>query len=132
MNDQELNALTERIIGCAFNVSNTLGVGFLEKVYENALVHELRESGLIAEPQKPINIYYDGVLVGDYFADILVNDTVIIELKAVKDHDDAFTAQCLNYLKATGKPICMLLNIGKPRLDINRFRGKQMATNEHR
>jgi len=132
MNDQELNALTERIIGCAFNVSNTLGVGFLEKVYENALVHELRESGLIAEPQKPINIYYDGVLVGDYFADILVNDTVIIELKAVKDHDDAFTAQCLNYLKATGKPICLLLNFGKPRLDINRFRGKQMATNEHR
>lgn len=130
MNDQELNALTERIIGCAFEVSNTLGIGFLEKVYENALVRELRKNGLVADPQKPINVLYDGVLVGEYFADILVNDTVIMELKAVKDHDDAFTAQCLNYLKATGRPICLLLNFGKPRLDIKRYRGKPIATDE--
>ena len=123
LSEQGLNALTERVIGCAFKVSSALGIGFLEKVYENALVHELRKSGLIAEPQRPIAVFYDGVLVGEYFADILVNDTVIIELKAVKDHDDAFAAQCLNYLKATGRPICLLLNYGKPRLDIRRYRG---------
>lgn len=123
MNESELNALTERIIGCAFKVANTLGVGFLEKVYENALVHELRKNGLVAEPQKPISVIYDGVVVGEYFADILVNDTVILELKSVKALDEAFTAQCLNYLKATGKPICLLLNFGKPRLEIKRYRG---------
>jgi GxxExxY protein len=124
MTEQELNGLTERIIGCAFKVSNTLGCGFLEKVYENALVHELRKSGLNVEAQHPINVLYDGVVVGEFFADILVVDMVILELKATKDHDDVFTAQCLNYLKATGKPICLLLNFGKPRLDIKRYRGQ--------
>ena len=123
MNEQELNALTERIIGCAFKASNTLGVGFLEKVYENVLVHELRKNGLFAEPQKQIDVVYDGVVVGEFFADVLVNDAVILELKATKDHNELFTAQCLNYLKATGKPVCLLLNFGKPRLDIKRYRG---------
>jgi GxxExxY protein len=118
-----LNVLTERIIGCAFKVSNTLGCGFLEKVYENALVHELRKNGLKADPQHPANVYYDGVLVGEFFADVLVEDTVILELKATTDHHEIFTAQCLNYLKATGKPICLLLNFGKPRLEIKRLRG---------
>jgi GxxExxY protein len=70
-------------------------------------------------------VFYDGVLVGEYFADILVNDSVIIELKAVKDHDDVFTARCVNYLKATGRTICLLLNFGKPRLDIKRYRGPE-------
>ena len=92
MNEEQLNQLTEKIIGCAFKVSNRLGIGFLEKVYENALVHELRKNGLVAEPQRPIKVYYDGVIVGEYFADILVNDTVIIELKATRNHDNAFTA----------------------------------------
>jgi GxxExxY protein len=123
MNEQELNALTEGIIGCAFKASNTLGVGFLEKVYENALVHELRKNGLVVEPQKQIDVVYDGVVIGEFFADILVNDTVILELKATKDHNHLFTAQCLNYLKATGKPVCLLLNFGKPRLDVKRYRG---------
>jgi len=124
MSDEEMNALTERIIGCAFRVSNGLGCGFLEKVYENALVHELRKNGLTAEAQRPINVYYDGVLVGEYFADVLVENTVVLELKAAADHHDVFTAQCLNYLKATGKPLCLLLNFGKPRLEIKRYRGK--------
>jgi GxxExxY protein len=125
MTDEQLNALTEKIIGCAFKVSNTLGCGFLEKVYENALVHELRKNGFKADPQHPINVYYDGVLVGEFFADILVNDMVILELKAVADHHEVFTAQCLNYLKATGKPICLLLNFAKPKLEIKRYRGQQ-------
>jgi len=124
MSEEELNVMTERIIGCAFKVANTLGAGFLEKVYENALVHELRKNGIKAAPQQPINVYYDGVLVGDYFADILVEDSVLLELKATADHHNVFTAQCLNYLKATGKTICLLLNFGKPRIEIKRYRGQ--------
>ena len=122
MTEEQLNGLTERIIGCAFKVANTLGCGFLEKVYENALVHELRKNGLKALPQEPTHIHYDGVMVGEYFTDILVEDIVILELKATTDHHEVFTAQCLNYLKATGKPICLLLNFGKPRLDFKRYR----------
>jgi GxxExxY protein len=83
----------------------------------------LHKSGLSVEAQHPINVLYDGVVVGEFFADILVVDRVIVELKATKEHDEIFTAQCLNYLKATGKPICLLLNFGKPRLDIKRYRG---------
>ncbi len=133
MTEEELNGLTERIIGCAFKVSNALGCGFLEKVYENALVYELRRNGLRAEQQHPISVYYEGVVVGEYFADILVEDTVILELKAVAEHHDVFTAQCLNYLKATGKPLCLLLNFGKPRVEVKRYRNKpQINTDEHR
>lgn len=123
MSDADLNELTERIIGCAFRVSNGLGCGFLEKVYQNALVHELRKAGLHAQPQQPVNVYYDGVLVGEFVADIVVAETVILELKATSEHHDIFTAQCLNYLKATRKPICLLLNFGQPRVDIKRYRG---------
>ncbi len=129
VSEQELNALTERITGCAFKVANALGCGYLEKVYENALVHELRKNGLIAYAQHPINVIYDGVVIGEYYADILVADIIILELKAAKDHDDVFTAQCLNYLKATGRPICLLLNFGRPRLDIKRYRRSQPDLN---
>jgi GxxExxY protein len=122
MSEEELHALTERIIGCAFRISNTLGCGFLEKVYENALVIELRKNGLKAEPQQPVEVFYDGQVVGEFFTDILVGDTVILELKATTEHHEAFTAQCLNYLKATGKPLCLLLNFGKPRVDVKRYR----------
>ena len=68
-------------------------------------------------------MYYDGIVVGEFFTDNLVADTILLELKATADHQDAFTAQCLNYLKATGKPICLLLYCGKPRLEIKRYRG---------
>jgi GxxExxY protein len=122
MKEEELNAMTERIIGCAYKVSNTLGCGFLEKVYENALVHELRKSGLNAHAQHPVKVYYDDVPVGEFFADILVEDIVILELKATKEIEDVFIAQCLNYLKATGRPICLLLNFGKPRVEVKRYR----------
>lgn len=122
MNDDELNALTEKIIGCAFRVSNTLGSGFLEKVYENALAIELRKTGLSVAQQAPIKVLYDSEFVGEYFADLLVADMVIVELKAVKEINDVFAAQCLNYLKATGLPICLLLNFGRPRVEVKRFR----------
>ncbi len=114
--------MTEKIIGCAFKVSNTLGCGFLEKVYENALVYELRKNGLQAAAQHPINVFYDGVVVDEYFIDILVVDTVIIELKAVIDHHNIFNAQCLNYLKAPCKPLGLLLNFGKPKVEIKQYR----------
>jgi len=89
--------LTEIIIGCAMKVSNTLGVGFLEKVYENELAVELRKTALVAEQQKQILVKYDGVIVGDYCADILVNGRVILELKAAKLIDEIHKAQLLNY-----------------------------------
>jgi len=98
----DLNRITERIIGGAFAVGNTLGSGFLEKVYENALVHELRKCGLSVQPQYPIQVMYDGIVVGDFVADLWVEGRVLVEVKAVRKFNDAHLAQCLNYLKATG------------------------------
>lgn len=117
----ELNDITQRIIGCAYNVSNGLGIGFLEKVYENALSHELRKAGLGVEQQKEIAVYYDGMIVGNYIADILVNDVVLVELKAIKALDDIHFSQCLNYLAATNKRICLLLNFGTQKIQIKRI-----------
>lgn len=113
--------ITERIIGCAFQVMNTLGCGFLEKVYENALAHELRRSGLHVSQQHPIFIRYDTITVGEYVADLLVEDSVVVELKATKALDSIHTAQCINYLKATGLARCLLLNFGQPRVEIRRI-----------
>jgi GxxExxY protein len=115
------DALTERIIGCAYQIANTLGPGFLEKVYENALAHELRKAGLSVTQQQGIEVRYDGILVGDFIADLIVEGTVIIELKASQEHSDFYTAQCLNYIKATRKPLCLLINFGRAKLDIRRY-----------
>ena len=115
------DALTERIIGCAFRVANELGPGILEKVYENAFAYELRKAGLRVVQQQGIEVHYDGSVVGEFVADLLVEGTVILEIKATKEHSDFFTAQCLNYLKATGKPVCLLLKFGKTKLDVRRF-----------
>ncbi len=120
--EDDLNGLSEHIIGCAFQVSNTLGCAFLEKVYENALPHELRKSVLQVKQQKAIKVFYDDAVVGEYFADLLVADTIIVELKATKDTHEFFAAQCLNYLKATKLPLCLLLNFGKTRVEIKRYR----------
>ena len=118
------DALTERIIGCAYRVANTLGPGFLEKVYENALAHELRKAGLSVAQQQGIEVRYDGILVGDFIADLIVEGTVIIELKASQEHSDFYTAQCLNYIKATRKPLCLLINFGRAKLDVRRYERK--------
>lgn len=115
------DTLTQRIIGCAFRVSSTLGPGFLEKVYENALVHELRKQGLEVRQQQGIEVHYDEVLVGEFIADLLVEGRVLVELKATREHSDFFTAQCLNYLKATGHEVCLLLNFGMAKLEVRRF-----------
>jgi GxxExxY protein len=113
--------LTESVLGCAFTVANTLGVGFLEKVYENALAHELRKAGLEVEQQASISVTYDGQLVGSYAADLMVEHRLLVELKACKALDDIHVAQCLNYLKATGIHTCLLINFGTPKLQIRRL-----------
>ncbi len=92
-----LNGLTGRIIGCAFTVANTLKCGFLEKVYENALAHELTKNGPLVVQQYGVTVHYDGVIVGTYTADLLVENVVLVELKAVKALDPIHGAQCLNY-----------------------------------
>ena len=115
------NELTKKIIGCAFKISNGLGCGFLEKVYENALAHELRKANLRVQQQQPIQVFYDGVVVGDYVADLVVEDSVILELKAVRELDDVHRAQGINYLNATGLHLCLLINFGNPRVDIRRI-----------
>jgi GxxExxY protein len=115
------NLLSKRIIGCALTVHHSLGIGFLEKLYENALLHELRKSGLAVSQQHPIVVRYDGIVIGEYAADILVENIVLVELKAVAALNDIHRAQCLNYLKATGLHLCLLLNFSPPRLEIKRI-----------
>jgi GxxExxY protein len=119
--DSGVDILTGRIIGCALTVLHGLGTGFLEKVYERAMVHELRKSGLAVSQQHPMTIWYDGIVVGEYAVDLLVEHTVLVELKAAKAIDEIHRAQCLNYLKASGLHLCLLLNFGKPRLEIKRI-----------
>jgi GxxExxY protein len=116
--ERRLNEITERVIGCSYVVINALGHGFLEKVYEHALAHELRKTGLRVEQQMSIKVRYDGIVVGDYVADLLIESQVLVELKAAKVLDDVHVAQCLNYLKATGLRVCLLLNFGAPKVQI--------------
>jgi len=118
---ESLNPITNKVIGCAYQVINTLGAGFMEKVYENALALELHKAGLKALQQHPIQVYYDGSVVGDFYADLLVEDRVLVELKAVKMLDDVHFAQCLNYLKASGLRLCLLINFGAKNLVIKRI-----------
>lgn len=115
------NDITQQIIGCAFKVSNKLGSGFLEKVYENALAHELRKAGLSTAQQHPVPVRYDSVVIGDFYCDLLVEQTVLVELKAVKALDDIHMAQCMNYLKATGLQLCLLINFARPKIEIKRI-----------
>jgi GxxExxY protein len=116
-----LRELSERIIGCAFVVLNSLGAGFLEKVYENALAHELRKAGLTVAQQLSVAVHYDGVVVGTYTVDLLIENVVLVEIKAVRALDLNHSAQALNYLKATDLWLCLLLNFGNSRLEIRRL-----------
>jgi GxxExxY protein len=109
------------VIGAAQKVSSVLGCGFLEKVYENALTAELRIRGLKVAQQSGITIRYGQVVVGEYFADLLVCDRIVVELKAVRMLDSIHEAQCMNYLRASGLPLCLLMNFSRPRLDVRRF-----------
>ena len=116
-----IDELTYKINGAIFEVNKVLGTGFLEKVYENALLVELRNMGLTAKNQVPININYKGKLVGEYFADIIVEDKVVLELKATDSIQKIHEAQLLNYLKATNFKIGLLVNFTHPKAEIKRF-----------
>jgi len=115
-----LNDISQRVIGGAFTVLNVLGAGFLEKVYENALAHELRKAGLAVEQQRGLTITYDGIVAGEYVADLIVERALLIELKTVTALNEAHHAQCINYLKASGLKLGLLLNFGMKRLEIKR------------
>jgi GxxExxY protein len=117
----EINEITEKVIGCIFKVSNSLGSGFVEKVYRNATFIEIGKSGLKVQQQFPIAVKYDSIVVGDFLADLLVESLVLVELKAVKLLDEVHMAQCLNYLRATGLPICLLVNFYRPKVEIRRL-----------
>ena len=117
----DLNELTYLINGAIFEVSRILGPGFLEKVYENALLMELKARGIKAAAQYPIKVRYKDQIVGEYFADLLVEDKVIIELKTVDKIEKIHEAQLLNYLKATGIKVGLLVNFKSTKADIKRF-----------
>ncbi len=118
---EEINKITEQIIGCAYKVSNTLGAGFLEKVYENAFAFELSKVGLKVSQQRPYQVRYEGIIVGDYTVDLLIEDYVMVELKTVRQLDDSHYAQCMNYLRATELNICLLINFANRRLEFKRI-----------
>ena len=114
--------LTERIIKCCYEVANELGVGFVESVYKKALLQALRDAGMAAREEIPLRVMFRGQCVGEFFADILAEEKVIIELKAVRALAPEHVAQVLNYLNATGLPIGMLVNFGTSRIEIRRLR----------
>ena len=116
----KFSALTEQIIGCAYRVYNTMGFGFLESVYENCMMIELDRAGLGARQQVPIDVAYDGQAVGEFVADIMVDDTVILELKSVRKLMAAHEAQLVNYLTATGKTVGLLLKFGEGGVEVRR------------
>jgi len=117
----DLNDITYKINGAIFEVNKVLGSGFLEKIYEKAMLIELRKRGLKAESQVPINVTYKSELVGEYYADILVERQVVIELKAVEGLQKVHEAQLLNYLRATGIRIGLLVNFKHPKAEIKRM-----------
>jgi GxxExxY protein len=119
--EHRLNSLTERVLGAVFEVSNTLGAGFLEKVYERALLKELGLQGMRATSQKSFPVIYKGQCVGEYFADILIEDVLVVELKCVERLANEHMAQCLNYLRASRLPICLLVNFQRPKVEWKRI-----------
>jgi GxxExxY protein len=122
MDTLKTREISELIVHCATKVRTLLGAGFLAKVYENALAHELRKAGLEVCQQYPIQVIYDDAVVGDFAADLLVEGNVLVEVEAVLDLDAYHLAQCQNYLKATGLGMCLLINFGPGRLQVKQIR----------
>ena len=112
--------VTNAVIGAAFDVANVLGCGFLEKVYENALAVELRRRDHRVDQQQGVEVWYKGERVGSYQADLIVDDSVVVELKSVVALDRAHRAQCLNYLRATRLQTGLVINFGRPRIEVQR------------
>jgi GxxExxY protein len=121
MNTDNLNALIERVIGAAFEVSNVLGPGFLEKVYERALLKELALLGLSAQAQVRCPVMYKGQGVGEYLSDMVVEKEIVVELKCVESFTNEHLAQCINYLRATNLKLALLVNFQKPKVEWKRI-----------
>ena len=112
--------LTHKIIGCAYKVFNELGFGFLESVYKKAMIIELNKNGLKYEVEKPIKVYYDDQVIGDFFVDLFIEDTVVVELKAVEHLTKQHEIQLVNYLNGIKKEIGLLINFGLNNVDVKR------------
>lgn len=119
--DERGSKLTESVLGAAFEIANVLGCGFLEKVYERAMLKELALRGLRTRSQVSFSISYKGQCVGDYFADLLVDDQLVVELKCVDNLSREHMAQCINYLKASGIKVALLINFQKPKVEWKRI-----------
>lgn len=118
-NARRLDSMTRRVIGCAYDTANVLGHGFMERVYANALLTELQLRQIKAVSQYPIRVFYKGCIVGEFFADLLVENEILIEVKAVQKLTNLHLSQCLNYLKASNMTVCLLLNFGR-RVEVKR------------
>lgn len=118
---KHLDRVTAKIIGAAQRVSSALGIGFFEKVYENALAIELRKGGVLVKQQPLLKVFYEGEIIGEYAADLIVENEIVVELKAVRALDNVHQAQCMNYLRATKLKVCLLLNFGTSRLQVKRI-----------
>jgi GxxExxY protein len=116
----EYEELTKRIIAAAYRVYNKMGFGFLESVYEKCLLIELRKDGLRAESQRPVIVKYENEVVGEFKPDILVEDTIILELKSTRQITQAHEVQLVNYLVATDKPVGLILNFGEQKVEVKR------------
>jgi GxxExxY protein len=116
----EYEKITEKIIGGTFTVYNRMGSGYLESVYEHCMLIELKKAGLQAESQKPIQVIYENQIVGDFIADIIVENCILVELKAVRQLTKIHEAQLVNYLVSTGKDIGLLINFGAEKVQIKR------------
>jgi GxxExxY protein len=116
--------ITQKILGAAFEVINELGAGFLESVYHKAMLVALHQKGLKVEPEFPLAVMFRGQNVGQFYADLLVEDKIIVELKAVQTIAPEHKAQVINYLKATGMDVALLINFGHPKLEYRRLDNK--------
>src|ERR1044071_3732079 len=119
--DYTMDSLSEKLLSPVFEVSNTLGAGFLEKVYQRALLRELTLRGIQATAEASFAVLYKGHAVGEYFADLLVEETLVVELKCVERLASEHTGQCLNYLRASGRTVCLLVNFQKPKVEWKRI-----------
>jgi GxxExxY protein len=116
----QYEAITEKIIGCAYRVYNKMGFGFLESVYEKCMLIELKKAGLNANAQQPISVYYDGQVVGEFVADIIVEDKIVVELKSVRRIIQAHEVQLVNYLVATQSDVGLILNFGEQKVEVKK------------
>jgi GxxExxY protein len=126
MNEHEL---IKQVVGAAYEVANDLGCGFLEKVYERALLKELNLRGLAVKIQAPFSIFYKGHVVGEYFADLLVEETLVVELKCTDGFSDQHLAQCINYLRVSGLQAALLINFQRSKVEWRRVHPRSLTAN---